>query len=72
MNRKENPEIISFTERLQAKHVKITVIVSPPRCISTALARFFGINLIFDTMLMNPTRLFTTITILLLPYRAIY
>lgn len=41
MNRKENPEIINFTERLQAKHGKIAVIVSPPRCASTALARFF-------------------------------
>ncbi len=41
MSRKENFEIISFAERLRNKHKKIIVILSPPRCASTALARFF-------------------------------
>ena len=40
MNRKENLEITSFAERLKAKYGKIVVIISPPRCASTALARF--------------------------------
>ena len=41
MKKRETDDSLPFTEQLKQKYGNILVIVSPPRCGSTALARFF-------------------------------